>query len=267
MSTTTTAQLALEVEDLNVQYGARSLALRGVSLQVPQGQIVSLMGPNGAGKSTLMRAISGLLPVHSGTMTAGRVSLQGQDVTSARPSARVRAGLAQALEGRQVFADLTVAENLSAGGYVRRRGKAGDAATRAHVLEFFPRLGDLMQRKAGYLSGGEQQMLAIGRAMMSEPTVLLLDEPSLGLAPKLVEAVRDVIVAINGTGTSVLLVEQNAAMALSIAHHGYVLEGGRIVKEGTAESLRSDQQMRDFYLGVASPPPAIVAATSPHQEA
>ncbi|MDF1602137.1 ABC transporter ATP-binding protein [Nocardioides sp. YIM 152315] len=242
---------ALAVHDLSVRYGAAATALDGLTLEVPRGEIVALLGPNGAGKSTLMRAVSGLLPVHGGSLTSGRVEVLGTDVTRLRPSGRVRVGLAQALEGRQVFPELTVAENLAAGGYVRRYRKAEAREVRERVLHHFPRLQDLMDRQAGYLSGGEQQMLAIGRAMMSQPSVLLLDEPSLGLAPKIVETVRDVILDINREGTSILLVEQNAAMALSIAQHGYILEGGRVVREGSAAELRADDDIVSLYLGVA----------------
>ncbi|MFC5997018.1 ABC transporter ATP-binding protein [Pseudonocardia hispaniensis] len=244
--------LALVVDDLSVRYGATSVALEHVSLSVPKGRIVSLLGPNGAGKSTVMRAVSGLLGVHGGSVISGRVELLGADVTRARSSVRVKRGLAQALEGRQVFPDLTVAENLASGAYVRRYRRAQEQEVRERVLHHFPRLADLMDRKAGYLSGGEQQMLAIGRALMSRPSVLLLDEPSLGLAPKIVETVRDVIVDINREGTSILLVEQNAAMALSIAAYGYVLEGGRVVKEGPADALRCDEDIAALYLGMVA---------------
>jgi branched-chain amino acid transport system ATP-binding protein len=226
-------------------------ALSGVDLDLQVG-VVGLLGPNGAGKSTMMRAVSGLLPVHGGTLTAGTVEVLGVDVTRLRPSARVRNGLAQALEGRQVFPELTVGENLAAGGYVRRYKKPEAKQVRERVLGHFPKLHDLMDRQAGYLSGGEQQMLAIGRAMMSQPSVLLLDEPSLGLAPKIVETVRDVILDINSDGTSILLVEQNAAMALSIAQHGYILEGGRVLKAGPAAQLRNDDQIVSLYLGATA---------------
>lgn len=242
---------ALAVDGLSVRYGAATPSLTDVTLTVPQGEIVTLLGPNGAGKTTLMRAVSGLLPTHGGVVTTGGVSLLGAEVTADGPSSRVRRGLAQALEGRQVFGDLTVAENLASGAYVRRYKKAEALEVRERVLHHFPRLHDLMERKAGYLSGGEQQMLAIGRAMMSQPSVLLLDEPSLGLAPKIVEAVRDVILAINAEGASILLVEQNAAMALSIAQHGYILEHGHVVKGGRAEDLRADDEIISLYLGVA----------------
>ena len=252
--TTTITETALAVHSLTVKYGGASGALTSVDLTVPRGQIVSLLGPNGAGKTTLMRAVSGLLPQHRGTITEGRVELLGADVTRESSSVRVKRGLAQSLEGRHVFPELTVAENLSSGAYVRRYGKAEALEVKEHVLQHFPRLADLMERKAGYLSGGEQQMLAIGRALMSRPSVLLLDEPSLGLAPRIVENVRDVIVDINREGTSILLVEQNAAMALSIASYGYVLEGGRVVTEGTGADLRANDEIVSLYLGAAAAP-------------
>jgi branched-chain amino acid transport system ATP-binding protein len=243
---------ALAVQGLRVSYGAASAVLHDVDLELPRGQIVSLLGPNGAGKSSLMRAISGLLGVHDGAIGAGSVMLMGEQVTSASASRRVKLGLAQALEGRQVFPGLTVAENLNVGAFARHRGRKRDLEVRDRVLDHFPRLTGLLERKAGLLSGGEQQMLAIGRALMSEPSVLLLDEPSLGLAPKIVETVRDIIVDINAEGTSILLVEQNAAMALSIAQYGYLLENGRVVKEGPAAALRADPDIAALYLGAAA---------------
>lgn len=243
---------ALAVTDLSAQYGAAHSALTGLSIHVPEGQIVSLLGPNGAGKSTLMRSVSGLIGHHGGSVTTGTVELLGADVTRESAAGRVERGLAQALEGRHVFPELTVEDNLAAGAYIRRYGKAEIAERHEKVLHHFPKLGDLMDRQAGYLSGGEQQMLAIGRALMSNPKVLLLDEPSLGLAPKIVENVRDVILDINSEGTSILLVEQNAAMALSIASYGYLLDGGRVVKEGTAENLRNDDEIVALYLGGAT---------------
>ncbi|MEU5948449.1 ABC transporter ATP-binding protein [Micromonospora sp. NPDC047465] len=258
---------ALEVRGVTVGYGGVTTVLHDVSLRVPAGQIVSLLGPNGAGKSTLMRAVSGLLGIHRGAVTRGSVSLFGRDVTRASAAQRVSAGLAQALEGRQVFVDLTVEENLRIGGY-RRRGsrRPGDEVFES-ILDRFPRLRDRLDQKAGYLSGGEQQMLAMGRALMSAPKVLLLDEPSLGLAPKVVEDIRDVIVDINRQGTSILLVEQNAMMALSVAHHGYVLETGRVAKEGSAESLRVDDEVRDVYLGLHSGRRVVTVAADPVTEA
>ncbi|MET7394683.1 ABC transporter ATP-binding protein [Dactylosporangium sp. NPDC005572] len=223
------------------------LVLRGVSLAVPPGRIVALLGANGAGKTTLLRALSGLLDVHDGTVTKGAVTLDDRPIHRLRPSAIVRRGLTQVMEGRRTFAELTVEENLRLGAHTRRRGRA-EALERMYGL--FPVLKERRGSIAGYLSGGEQQMLAMGRALMSEPKYLLLDEPSLGLAPRLVEQVRDLIVEINRGGTSVLLVEQNATMALSIAEHGYVLENGKVVLDKPAAELLADEDIREFYLGL-----------------
>ncbi|MGH9213411.1 MAG: ABC transporter ATP-binding protein [Acidimicrobiales bacterium] len=243
---TTTAELA--VANLEVVYNDVVLVLRGVSLVVQPGQVVALLGANGAGKTTLLRAITGLLPVHRGKVTKGRVTLAGRDVTGDEPARRVRAGLAQVMEGRRVFAELTVEENLRAGAYTNRAGLAG---SRDRVMDLFPVLQERRRQVAGYLSGGEQQMLAIGRALMSAPQVLLLDEPSLGLAPRLVEQIRDIVVDINAQGTSVLLVEQNATMALAIADYGLVLEQGRVVRSGPGDDLLADRNIREFYLGMS----------------
>ncbi|WP_238016049.1 ABC transporter ATP-binding protein [Dactylosporangium sp. AC04546] len=223
------------------------LVLRGVSLAVPPGRIVALLGANGAGKTTLLRALSGLLDVHDGTVTKGAVTLDDRPIHRLRPSAIVRRGVTQVMEGRRTFAELTVEENLRLGAHTRRRGRA-EALERMYAL--FPVLKERRGSIAGYLSGGEQQMLAMGRALMSEPKYLLLDEPSLGLAPRMVEQVRDLIVEINRGGTSVLLVEQNATMALSIAEHGYVLENGKVVLDKPAAELLADEDIREFYLGL-----------------
>lgn len=237
----------LRVQNLEVVYDDVMLVLRGVSLAVPPGRIVALLGANGAGKTTLLRALSGLLDVHDGTVTKGAVTLDDRPIHRLRPSAIVRRGLTQVMEGRRTFAELTVEENLRLGAHTRRRGRA-EALERMYGL--FPVLKERRGSIAGYLSGGEQQMLAMGRALMSEPKYLLLDEPSLGLAPRLVEQVRDLIVEINRGGTSVLLVEQNATMALSIAEHGYVLENGKVVLDKPAAELLADEDIREFYLGL-----------------
>ena len=237
----------LVVRDLTVVYNDVVLALRGVDLEVATGSIVALLGANGAGKTTLLRAVSGLLPLHGGAVTGGAVLLDGVPITRLSPAAVVARGVAQVLEGRRILGELTVEENLRVGAHTARR----DLATNlTRVFELFPRLEERRRQTAGYLSGGEQQMLAMGRALMSNPRLLLLDEPSLGLAPLLVQQIRDLIVAINEQGTTVLLVEQNAKMALSIAHHGYVLETGRIVMDKPAEALRDDDEIREFYLGL-----------------
>jgi branched-chain amino acid transport system ATP-binding protein len=242
------AGAALAVHNLEVVYNDVVLALRGVSLEVPAGAIVTLLGANGAGKTTLLRAVTGLLRVHDGEATKGQVALDGRPLAKLGAAQIVRAGVAQVMEGRRVFAELTVEENLRTGAFTRDRA-AADAA-RAHALELFPILKERLRSTAGYLSGGEQQMLAIARALMAGPRLLLLDEPSLGLAPRIVAQIRDIIVAINRGGTSVLLIEQNARMALSIASHGYVMETGRIVLEGSADALLADRDVQEFYLGV-----------------
>nr|WP_205696974.1 ABC transporter ATP-binding protein [Conexibacter sp. SYSU D00693] len=238
----------LEVHNLEVVYSDVVLVLRGVSLTVADGAIVALLGANGAGKTTLLRAITGLLAVHRGKVTKGSVELAGAPVTRLDAPSIVRRGIAQVMEGRRIFAELTVDENLRAGGVTRSKAEVRESTDR--VLDLFPVLAERRRSTAGYLSGGEQQMLAIGRALMASPKLLLLDEPSLGLAPKVVEQVRDVVVEVNRQGTSVLLVEQNATMALSIASHGYVLETGKVVKDGPADELRADADIREFYLGM-----------------
>jgi branched-chain amino acid transport system ATP-binding protein len=237
----------LEIANLEVVYDDVVLVLRGVSVVVRPGSIVALLGANGAGKTTLLRAVTGLLPVHRGRVTKGSVTLAGRDVTHDEPARRVKAGLAQVMEGRRIFAELTVEENLRVGGYTN---KAGLARTHEWVMELFPVLQQRRRQVAGYLSGGEQQMLAIGRALMASPRLLLLDEPSLGLAPLVVEQIRQIVVDINARGTSVLLVEQNATMALSIADHGYVLEHGRVARDGPGHELLADKDIREFYLGI-----------------
>jgi branched-chain amino acid transport system ATP-binding protein len=237
----------LSVNNLEVVYDDVVLVLRGLSLDVPDGAIVALLGANGAGKTTLLRAVTGLLVAHRGEITKGSVRVAGDDLTGADPARVVRTGVAQVMEGRRVFAEMTVEENLRAGAHSRPRGEYRDDVTR--VYDLFPVLAQRRRATAGYLSGGEQQMLAIGRALMARPRLLLLDEPSLGLAPRLVEQVRDIVVQINGQGTSVLLVEQNAVMALSIASYGYVLEVGKVVRDGPAADLLDDEDIREFYLG------------------
>ena len=238
----------LTVENLEVVYEDVIQVLKGVSLQVPEGSVVALLGPNGAGKTTVLRAITGLLDVHRGRVTKGRVSLDGQDIQSLQAPRIVQAGIGQVMEGRRIFREFTVEENLKAGGHTASRADIAEGLERAYSM--FPVLAERRKQTAGYLSGGEQQMLAIGRALMSKPRYLLLDEPSLGVAPKIVQQLRDLIVQINADGTSVLLVEQNATMALSIATHGYVLETGRVVMDKPADELRDDDDIREFYLGL-----------------
>jgi branched-chain amino acid transport system ATP-binding protein len=239
----------LQVRNLEVVYDDVMLVLRGVSLSVPPHRIVALLGANGAGKTTLLRAVCGLLDVHDGEVTKGSVTLDGEPVHHLRPAAIVRRGVTQVMEGRRTFAELTVEENLRLGGHTNARAIPERLD---HVYGLFPVLAARRRSTAGYLSGGEQQMLAMGRALMANPRFLLLDEPSLGLAPRLVEQVRDLVVQINKAGTGVLLVEQNATMALSIAAHGYVLEIGKVVLDKPAEALLADEDIREFYLGLGA---------------
>ena len=237
------------MKNLEVVYDDVILVLRGVSLEVPHGKIVALLGANGAGKTTLLRAISGLLDVHEGEITKGQITLDGEPIHKRPPSQIVGLGVKQVLEGRRVFAEFTVEENLRVGGHKNARHIKRNME---YVFDLFPALKDRRKATAGYLSGGEQQMLAMGRALMSEPKYLLLDEPSLGLAPLLVQQIRDLIVDINRAGTTVLLVEQNANMALAIAEHGYIMETGKVVMDKPAATLLEDEDVREFYLGLGA---------------
>jgi branched-chain amino acid transport system ATP-binding protein len=236
--------MLLEVDNVTLLYGHIE-ALHGISLTVGQGEIVALIGANGAGKSTTMRAISGLRPVAKGS-----IRFDGDDITRLRADLRVVRGVSQSPEGRGIFPGMTVRENLEMGAYTRRvRSEIDEDMQR--VFGLFPRLQEREKQPGGTMSGGEQQMLAVGRALMSRPKLLLLDEPSMGLAPILIQQIFDIIVEINQQGTTVLLVEQNAQQALSRAHRAYVLETGRIVKEGTGAELLDDPAVKDAYLGVA----------------
>ncbi len=239
----------LAVENLEVVYNDVVLVLRGISLEVPDGKVVALLGANGAGKTTTLRAVTGLLEIHEGDVTKGEITFDGVEITREDPAARVRRGISQVMEGRRVFAEMSVEDNLRAGAY-SNRDPVNVKESRERVMTLFPRLAERRAATAGYLSGGEQQMLAIGRALMQDPKLLILDEPSLGLAPRLVQEVRDIIVEINRQGTSVLLIEQNASMALSIAHHCYIMETGKMVMEGAAERLLKDDDVKEFYLGL-----------------
>ncbi|MET7835019.1 ABC transporter ATP-binding protein [Micromonospora sediminicola] len=236
--------MLLEINDLTLLYG-RIQALHGISLHVDEGEVVALIGANGAGKTTTMRAISGLRPVASGS-----IMFNGTDVTRMRADLRVVRGIGQAPEGRGVFPGMSVVENLEMGAYTRR-DRAGIAEDMKMVMDLFPRLHERRKQAGGTLSGGEQQMLAVGRALMARPKLLLLDEPSMGLAPMLIQQIFEIITRINEQGTTILLVEQNAQQALSRAHRGYVLETGRIVKEGTGRDLLHDPAVKEAYLGVA----------------
>jgi branched-chain amino acid transport system ATP-binding protein len=237
----------LAIENLEVVYDDVLLALEGVSIELPEGGIVALLGANGAGKTTTLRACTGLLPIHRGSIRRGTIWLDGRRIDGLGAPDIVRAGVGQVMEGRRVFSELTVEENLRVGSYTSR-SRLQERLRR--MFDLFPVLGERRRQSAGYLSGGEQQMLAIGRALMSEPRYLLLDEPSLGLAPRIVAQIRDLIVRLNEEGTAILVVEQNAAMALSVADHGYVLETGRIALDKPAAALRADDDVREFYLGL-----------------
>jgi branched-chain amino acid transport system ATP-binding protein len=232
----------LKVERLSSRYG-RIQALRDVSLEVRQGEIVALVGGNGAGKTTLLRAISGVQPT-----SGGSIVFKGVDITHSSPHARVAAGIAQSPEGRQIFGDLTVQDNLRLGAYLRRDGSI--AEDMEHAFTLFPILKDFRRRLGGDLSGGQQQMLAIGRALMAKPALLLLDEPSMGLAPILVDQILAAINVLKRDGTTIFLVEQNAFAALSIADRGYVLETGSIVLEGSGRELLANEKVQAAYLGV-----------------
>jgi len=232
----------LEVEDLHVSYGAIT-ALRGISLKVGTGEVVALIGANGAGKTTTLRAVSGMLRPKS-----GRIVLNGQQVQGMKSHVLVPKGMAHAPEGRGIFLNLTVGENLDLGAYLRR-DRAQVAEDREYVFGLFPRLKERQRQVGGTLSGGEQQMLAISRALMSRPKLLLLDEPSLGLAPQVVETIFRILREVNARGVSILLVEQNAHLALSLAHHGYVLETGEVVMQGAGKTLLASPEIRRAYLG------------------
>ena len=234
--------MLLEIAGLSSHYG-RIQALDGVSLEIGEGELVSLVGANGAGKTTLLRTISGIRPASGGTITFG-----GRDITKAPPEQRVRMGIVQVPEGRQVFAPMRVEENLLMGAYIS--GKQEREAALARQYEKFPALAEARNKPAGALSGGQQQMLAVARALMSRPKLLLLDEPSLGLAPKLVDEVFDTIVALRDEGVTVFLVEQNAWKALSIADRGYVMETGQIVLADNAKALMANERVKAAYLGL-----------------
>ncbi len=241
----------LSVNNVEVIYDHVILVLKGVSLQVPEGGIVALLGANGAGKSTTLKAVSGLLRTERGHVTKGSIEFQGESLHHRNPDEIVRRGVVQVMEGRHVFEHLTVEENLLTGAYTRRNG---DSLTSdlARVYEYFPRLTQRRTVMAGYISGGEQQMLAIGRALMAHPRLMLLDEPSMGLAPLLVAEIFDIVSRLNREeGVAVLLAEQNATMALQFAQYGYVMENGRIVLDGDARTIGDNEDIKEFYLGLS----------------
>ncbi len=240
----------LSVNNIEVVYNHVVLVLKGLSLKVPEGSIVALLGSNGAGKSTTLKAISGFLPLEDGEITDGWIEFAGEDLAGLAPHQLVRKGLFQVMEGRRIFEDLTVEENLSCGAYTRRdRGEV--KADMDKCFSYFPALKDRYKSLAGYLSGGEQQMLAISRALLARPKLMMLDEPSLGLAPLLVEEIFEIIGQINRQeGVTILLVEQNAQIALSVSSYGYIMENGRVVLDGPVERLLNDQDVQEFYLGL-----------------
>lgn len=241
----------LSLDGVEVVYNRVALVLKGVSIKVPEGKIVAVLGSNGAGKSTTLKAISGLLRSERGEIARGRISWRGDVISDLAPPAVVRSGIVQVLEGRHVFEHLTVEENLLVGGYALRSFRRAQNELEL-VYEHFKQLRDLRRKQAGYLSGGEQQQLVIGRALMSRPQVVLLDEPSLGLAPVRVAEVFEIIRNLNREqGMTFLLVEQNAEAALAIADYGYVLEDGRVVLDGDGETLRQNEDISEFYLGLS----------------
>ncbi|SLN59973.1 High-affinity branched-chain amino acid transport ATP-binding protein LivF [Falsiruegeria litorea R37] len=242
----------LEVNNIEVIYNHVILVLKGVSLNVPKGGITALLGGNGAGKTTTLKAISNLLHSERGEVTKGSVKYRGQDVHDSDPAELVRKGVIQVMEGRHCFEHLTVEENLLTGYYTRKSGKAEMQRDLELVYNYFPRLKERRKSLAGYTSGGEQQMVAIGRALMANPETILLDEPSMGLAPQLVEEIFGIVKDLNEKeGVSFLLAEQNTNVALRFAHYGYILESGRVVMDGPAADLRENPDVKEFYLGVS----------------
>jgi len=242
----------LSVNNIEVVYSSVILVLKGVSLSVPKGGIVALLGANGAGKTTTLKAISNLLHAERGEVTKGAIVFDGEQVHRLSPNDLVQRGCIQVMEGRRCFAHLTIEENLLTGAFTRRDGKTAVARDLDLVYSYFPRLKERRESTAGYTSGGEQQMCAVGRALMSRPKMILLDEPSMGLAPQIVEEIFEIVKNLNGKeGVSFLLAEQNTNMALKYASYGYILENGRVVMDGEAKALRENEDVKEFYLGVA----------------
>tara|TARA_B100000609_G_scaffold161925_1_gene133812 strand:+ start:22 stop:846 length:825 start_codon:yes stop_codon:yes gene_type:complete len=242
----------LELNNIEVIYNHVILVLRGVSLVVPKGGIVALLGGNGAGKTTTLKSISNLLHSERGEVTKGFISYRGVEIQGSDPSEMVKSGVIQVMEGRHCFEHLTVEENLLTGAYTRKDGKGSIEADLDMVYNYFPRLKDRRKSQAGYTSGGEQQMCALGRALMSKPETILLDEPSMGLAPQLVEQIFEIVKSINeNEGVTFLLAEQNTNVALRYAHYGYILESGRVVMDGVASELRENPDVKEFYLGMS----------------
>ena len=244
------ADAILSVNNIEVVYDHVILVLKGVSLMVPRGGIVALLGANGAGKTTTLKAISNLLRAERGEVTKGVIEFEGERIDRMSPNELVRRGCIQVLEGRHCFGHLTIEENLLTGAFTRKDGNAAIRRDLEAMYETFPRLAARKGSLAGYTSGGEQQMCAIGRAMMSKPKMILLDEPSMGLAPQIVEEIFEIVRKLNASGVSFLLAEQNTNMALRYATYGYILETGRVVMDGPAQSLRENEDVKEFYLGV-----------------
>ena len=245
------ADILLDVNGIEVIYNHVILVLKGVSLQVPEGGIVALLGGNGAGKTTTLRAVSNLLAGERGAVTKGNITLRGERIEALSPAELVRRGLIQVMEGRHCFAHLTIEDNLMTGAYTRTDGKAAVAQTLEKVYAYFPRLKTRRTSQAAYTSGGEQQMCAIGRALMANPSMVLLDEPSMGLAPQIVDEVFGIVKDLNQREkVTFLLAEQNTNMALRYADYGYILENGRVVMDGPAKSLRENEDVKEFYLGM-----------------
>ena len=252
LDTTETDTTVLEVNNIEVIYNHVILVLKGVSLKVPKGGITALLGGNGAGKTTTLKAISGLLASERGEVTKGSINYNGEDTAQKDPADLVKAGVVQVMEGRHCFEHLTVEENLMTGAYTRTDGAAAVQRDLEMVYTYFPRLKDRRKSQAGYTSGGEQQMTAIGRALMSRPETILLDEPSMGLAPQLVEQIFEIVKSVNeNEGVTFLLAEQNTNVALRFAHYGYILESGRVVMDGPAAELRENPDVKEFYLGMS----------------
>lgn len=242
----------LSVNNIEVIYDHVILVLKGVSLEVMKGGVVALLGANGAGKSTTLKAISNLLGAERGDVTKGSITFQGEDVQSLSPNELVRRGVIQVMEGRHCFEHLTVEENLLTGAYTRTDGRSRVAEDLDLVYQYFPRLKERRTSQAGYTSGGEQQMIAVGRALMARPAVILLDEPSMGLAPQLVEEIFEIVKRLNeDEGVTFLLAEQNTMMALRYSNYGYILENGRVVMDGEASALAENEDVKEFYLGVS----------------
>jgi branched-chain amino acid transport system ATP-binding protein len=242
----------LSVNNIEVVYSHVILVLKGVSLDVPRGGIVALLGANGAGKTTTLKAISNLLHGERGEVTKGSIIFDGEEVKARSPNELVRRGCVQVMEGRHCFGHLTIEENLLTGAFTRRDGRSAISGDLERVYSYFPRLRERRSAMAGYTSGGEQQMCAIGRALMSRPQMILLDEPSMGLAPQIVQEIFEIVHMLNEKeGVSFLLAEQNTNMALRYARYGYILENGRVVLDGEAKALRENEDVKEFYLGVA----------------